>query len=76
MLQIKHDVFFLLFSIFFWSCLCDLYYSSCLLQPLSNKDHFVDEEHNQDYDHEAFMGREAAQEYDDLSPEESKERLG
>lgn len=44
--------------------------------PLSDKEHFTNEEHNADYDHEAFMGREEAHEYEDLSPEESKERLG
>ena len=46
------------------------------MQPLSDKDHFINEEHNSDYDHEAFMGKEEAHEYEDLSPEESKERLG
>ena len=32
--------------------------------------------HNADYDHDAFLGREEAQTFDELSPEESKERLG
>ena len=45
------------------------------LQKLSDEEHFVEgEEHNPDYDHEAFLGDEA-KEFDELSPEESKERL-
>ena len=44
-------------------------------QELSDEIHFGDdEEHNPDYDHEAFLGEEA-KEFDELSPEESKERL-
>ena len=47
----------------------------CFLQKLSGEEHFGDDdEHNPDYDHEAFLGDEA-KEFDDLSPEESKERL-
>ncbi|XP_037070428.1 calumenin-B-like [Pollicipes pollicipes] len=42
---------------------------------LSDEDHYdEDEEHNLDYDHEAFLGDEA-KEFDELSPDESKERL-
>lgn len=44
-------------------------------QALSNKKHYDAEEHNPDYDHEAFLGEEAKS-FDQLSPEESKERLG
>uniref|UniRef100_UPI00358F65D6 calumenin-like n=1 Tax=Myxine glutinosa TaxID=7769 RepID=UPI00358F65D6 len=43
-------------------------------EPLSNKPH--DDDGNFDYDHEAFLGTEEAQNFDQLSPEESKERLG
>ncbi|XP_069133662.1 calumenin-like isoform X2 [Argopecten irradians] len=42
---------------------------------LSDLQHEEDSEHNEDYDHEAFLGKEEAQDFDDLSPEESKERL-
>ncbi len=42
--------------------------------PLSNKEH--DDEENFDYDHEAFLGQEEAKTFDQLTPEESKERLG
>lgn len=38
--------------------------------------HYEAEEHNPEYDHEAFLGKEEAKEYDELSPEESKKRLG
>ncbi|XP_043193940.1 calumenin-like [Amphibalanus amphitrite] len=44
-------------------------------KKLSDEEHFVEgEEHNPDYDHEAFLGEEA-KEFDELTPEESKERL-
>jgi len=43
---------------------------------LSEKEHFgTDENHNADYDHDAFLGRDEAQTFDELSPEESKKRL-
>jgi len=45
-------------------------------KKLSDEEHYDDdEEHNADYDHEAFLGDEA-KEFDELSPDESKERLG
>ena len=47
----------------------------CFPQKLSDEEHFVEgTEHNPDYDHEAFLG-EDAKEFDELTPEESKERL-
>ena len=42
---------------------------------LSDVEHHVDGEHNHQYDHEAFLGKEEAKTFDQLSPEESKERL-
>lgn len=45
------------------------------LQGLSEQEHFIDGEHNPKYDHEAFLGEEAKQ-FDDLTPEESRRRLG
>lgn len=44
--------------------------------PLSDKEHTLNGEHNEDYDHDAFLGKGDADEYDQLSPEESKKRLG
>merc|ERR1712215_343443 len=41
-------------------------------KPLSDKEH---DDSNHDYDHEAFLGDEA-KEFDELTPEESKRRLG
>lgn len=41
---------------------------------LSNREH--DDTANFDYDHEAFLGQEEAKTFDQLTPEESKERLG
>lgn len=43
-------------------------------EPLSNREH--DDNENFDYDHEAFLGQEEAKTFDQLTPEESKERLG
>ncbi|XP_067132074.1 calumenin-A-like [Centruroides vittatus] len=44
--------------------------------PLSNEKHYGDnDEHNTVYDHEAFLGEDEAKSFDNLSPEESKERL-
>lgn len=43
-------------------------------EPLSNLEH--DDADNFDYDHEAFLGQEEAKSFDQLTPEESKERLG
>eukprot|EP00095_Tigriopus_kingsejongensis_P010610 maker-scaffold795_size96016-snap-gene-0.17 protein:Tk10610 transcript:maker-scaffold795_size96016-snap-gene-0.17-mRNA-1 annotation:"calumenin precursor" len=43
-------------------------------KDLSDKDHFAHGEHDADYDHEAFLGDEA-HEFDELTPEESQERL-
>ena len=41
---------------------------------LSDRDH--DDQENFDYDHEAFLGQDEAKTFDQLTPEESKERLG
>jgi len=42
---------------------------------LSEHEHYIEGNHNAEYDHEAFLGDEATQ-FDDLTPEESKRRLG
>ena len=44
-------------------------------QDLSEQEHFADEEHNPEYDHEAFLGKDEARDFEELTPEESKERL-
>lgn len=44
-------------------------------KDLSDKEHFENEHHNPEYDHEAFLGEEAKS-FDQLPPEESKRRLG
>ncbi|XP_023652640.1 calumenin-A-like isoform X1 [Paramormyrops kingsleyae] len=41
---------------------------------LSDKEH--DDQQSFDYDHDAFLGQEEAKTFDQLTPEESKERLG
>nr|CAD7200967.1 unnamed protein product [Timema douglasi]CAD7573722.1 unnamed protein product [Timema californicum] len=42
---------------------------------LSDQEHYQHEEHNAQYDHEAFLG-EDAKTFDQLTPEESRRRLG
>ena len=42
----------------------------------SDEEHYKEGEHNVKYDHEAFLGKEGAKEFDQLTPEESKRRLG
>ena len=44
------------------------------LSDLEHEDN--DGHHNPEFDHEAFLGKEDAQKFDSLSPEESKRRLG
>lgn len=44
-------------------------------EKLSDEVHFQDGSHNPDYDHEAFLGEDEARTFDQLTPEESKERL-
>ncbi len=45
-------------------------------KDLSDKEHYHGGEHDEDYDHDAFLGHDEAQEFENLSPEESMERLG
>jgi len=42
---------------------------------LSGEKHFEGVEHNAEYDHDAFVGREEAKAFDELTPEESQKRL-
>ncbi|KAK9876619.1 hypothetical protein WA026_013997 [Henosepilachna vigintioctopunctata] len=44
-------------------------------RELSGKEHYDNEIHNPEYDHEAFLGEES-KDFDQLPPEESKRRLG
>ena len=52
------------------------------MKKLSDKEHYTDLdndnkfEHNSDYDHEAFLGKDEADSFKTLTPEESKLRLG
>lgn len=43
---------------------------------LSDAKHYDGEEHNAQYDHEAFLGKDEAKTFDQLTPEESQRRLG
>lgn len=43
---------------------------------LSHAKHFQDDVHNIQYDHDAFLGEDQAKTFDQLSPEESRRRLG
>lgn len=56
-----------------------LFYKSSLWiyqQDLSDLEHQLKGGHNAEYDHEAFLGKEKAHEFDRLTPEQSKQRLG
>ena len=46
------------------------------LQQLSGEKHYDGDEHNAEYDHDAFVGQEEAKTFDELTPEESQKRLG
>ena len=41
----------------------------------NENEHYKGGEHDKNYDHEAFLGKDTAHEFDSLSPEKSKERL-
>lgn len=43
--------------------------------PLSDKDHFQGDKHDAKFDHDAFLGKDQAAEFDELTPEKSKEKL-
>ena len=45
-------------------------------EDLSDEKHYEDGQHDADYDHEAFLGEDQSREFQQLSPEESKKRLG
>lgn len=47
-----------------------------LNHDLSDSEHFQNQHHNPQYDHEAFLGEEQAKVFEHLSPEESQRRLG
>lgn len=47
-----------------------------LMDHLSDAEHFKNEHHNKQFDHDAFLGEDQAKTFDQLSPEESKRRLG
>jgi len=46
------------------------------LQPLSEEFHFEGDEHNPEYDHEAFLGRDNVKEFEQMTPEDSRKQLG
>lgn len=47
-----------------------------LNKSFGDGEHFSDETHNKDVDHEAFLGKDESKSYDQLPPEESRARLG
>lgn len=47
-----------------------------LMDRLSESEHFKNEHHNKQFDHDAFLGEDQAKTFDQLPPEESKRRLG
>ena len=76
------SVYSLCFAIFLLSC-CAASPKDRVIneEPLSKEEHWRktgdgENEHNPEYDHEAFLGKDEAREYEGLSPEESQKRLG
>jgi len=49
---------------------------SLLCVPTDQRHYDPEREHNPEYDHEAFLGEEQAHEFDQLTPAESRRRLG
>ncbi|XP_061706236.1 calumenin-B [Cydia pomonella] len=47
-----------------------------MMDHLSDAEHYKNEHHNKQFDHEAFLGEDQAKTFDQLPPEESKRRLG
>ncbi|KAI8440580.1 hypothetical protein MSG28_001810 [Choristoneura fumiferana] len=47
-----------------------------MMDHLSDAEHFKNEHHNKQFDHDAFLGEDQAKTFDQLPPEESKRRLG
>lgn len=52
-----------------------MYDNFYIFQKLSEAEHEHEGEHNTDYDHEAFLGKDEAKTFDQLTPDESRERL-
>ena len=44
--------------------------------PTDQQHYNPEREHNPEFDHEAFLGEEQAREFDQLTPAESRRRLG
>lgn len=76
--NMKETLYFGLYAILITSCICAATTGrdrpNQHKETLSEKDHSIDGEHNDEYDHEAFLG-DMKDEYDELSPEEAKKRL-
>ncbi|XP_044727914.1 calumenin-A-like [Chrysoperla carnea] len=47
-----------------------------VINDLSSQEHYPNQHHNLEYDHEAFLGTDEAKTFYQLSPEESRRRLG
>lgn len=56
----------------------DLPSANRVIDELSHAPHFQNDaqQHNTQYDHEAFLGEDEAKSFDELAPEESQRRLG
>ncbi|XP_026326654.1 calumenin-B [Hyposmocoma kahamanoa] len=50
--------------------------SKRLMDHFSDAEHFKNEHHNKQFDHDAFLGEDQAKTFDQLPPEESRRRLG
>jgi len=72
----ESSVLFIIFAIYSTSVKGASNHKDPVLDKLqTQQQHFRGEEHNPNYDHEAFLGQEA-EEFDNLTQEESQRRLG
>lgn len=53
-----------------------LYFAAADGGPLSDQPHSKAGHHSNDYDHEAFLGKDLKKTFDELTPEESLHLLG
>ncbi|MDG6100207.1 hypothetical protein EXU34_22370 [Alteromonas sp. ZYF713] len=72
MLPITHPIQVLLFVGLLAATALASHHSS---DPSKDGEHFKGKEHDKKYDHEQFLGKDTAAEFDELTPEKSKEKL-
>lgn len=57
-------------------CILVVLKAAAVPEVKQEKEHFAEGDHKATFDHDAFVGKEEALEYQNLTPDQSKERLG